>query len=200
VIGRIQGMLIAKTPPEILIDVGGLGYEVQVPMTTLFQLPAPGETVTLLVHHAVREDAHTLYGFAAERDRELFRHLIRVTGIGPRLALTILSGMDADSFARAVQGGDLSALVALPGVGKKTAERLLVEMRDRLSGWLEQLGAAPRAVPAAPMDRAAEAEEALVSLGYKPAEAARLIAAVDSDAIDSSEELIRLALKSTLRS
>jgi Holliday junction DNA helicase RuvA len=119
-------------------------------MTTLFQLPALGETVTLVVHHAVREDAHTLYGFAAERDRELFRHLIRVTG-RPKLALTILSGMDADSFARAVQGGDLSALVALPGVGKKTAERLLVEMRDRLSGWLEQLGAAPRAVPAAPM-------------------------------------------------
>jgi Holliday junction DNA helicase RuvA len=132
-------MLIAKTPPEILIDVGGLGYEVQVPMTTLFQLPAPGETVTLLVHHAVREDAHTLYGFAAERDRELFRHLIRVTGIGPRLALTILSRP--------------------PGVGKKTAERLLVEMRDLC--------------PAGYVGRPAVREQMEIFIGYKPAEAAR---------------------------
>jgi Holliday junction DNA helicase RuvA len=199
-IGRISGILLHKQGTEVLVDVGGVGYELQVPMTTLFQLPAPGQAVTLVTHHAVREDAHTLYGFVSDRDRELFRHLIRVSGVGPKLALTILSGMDSDSFARAVHAGDLTALVALPGVGKKTAERLLVEMRDRLGDWLKTLEAsapAPSAKPA--KDKVGEAEEALVSLGYKPAEAARLIAAVDDDSIGRSEELIRLALKSTLR-
>lgn len=201
-IGRITGQLLRKHPPEILVDVGGVGYELQVPMTTLYQLPALGETVCLVTHHAVREDAQTLYGFAAERDRELFRHLIKVSGVGPKLALTILSGMDGDSFARAVHAGDLSALVALPGVGKKTAERLLVEMRDRMASWLEGLGAAAVALPgAAPaMDKLGDAESALIALGYKPAEAARLVAAVDSDDISDSEELIRLALRSTVRS
>lgn len=201
-IGRISGTLLHKQGTAVLVDVGGVGYELQVPMTTLFQLPASGEAVALITHHAVREDAHTLYGFAAERDRELFRHLIRVNGVGPKLALTILSGMDAESFARAVHAGDLTSLVALPGVGKKTAERLLVEMRDRLGDWLQHLKADGDSAPAAalPADKSAEAEEALVSLGYKPAEAARLIAAVDGDSIGSSEELIRLALKSTLRS
>lgn len=200
-IGRISGTLLHKQGTEVLVDVGGVGYELQVPMTTLFQLPAPGELVALVTHHAVREDAHTLYGFAGEQDRELFRHLIRVSGIGPKLALTILSGMDAPSFARAVHAGDLTSLVALPGVGKKTAERLLVEMRDRLGDWLQGVeGTAGTAAAAAPaQDKSGEAEEALISLGYKPAEAAKLIAAVDSDAIESSEELIRLALKSTLR-
>ena len=201
-IGRVSGTLLHKRGTEVLVDVGGLGYELQVPMTTLFQLPAPGEAITLITHHAVREDAHTLYGFAAERDRELFRHLIRVSGVGPKLALTILSGMDGDSFARAVRAGDLTSLVALPGVGKKTAERLLVEMRDRLADWLDDTpdGTARPAAAASASERAAEAEEALVALGYKPAEAARLIAAVDGDDIDGSEELIRRALKSTLRS
>ena len=200
-IGRISGTLLHKQPPEILVDVGGVGYELQIPMTTLFQLPALGESVTLVTHHAVREDAHTLYGFASDRDRELFRHLIKVNGVGPKLALTILSGMDGDSFARAVHAGDLTALVALPGVGKKTAERLLVEMRDKLGDWLQGLQAAPEA-EAAPLsnDKLADAEDALVALGYKPAEAARLVAAVDSDEIVDSEELIRLALRSTVRS
>ena len=202
-IGRISGTLIAKQPPEILVDVGGVGYELQVPMTTLFLLPGLGETVTLVTHHAVREDAHTLYGFATDRDRELFRHLIKVSGVGPKLALTILSGMDGDSFARAVRAGDLTALVALPGVGKKTAERLLVEMRDRLADWMEGLAGAealdtPTAAP--PSDKLSDAEDALVALGYKPAEAARLVAAVDNDDIVDSEELIRLALRSTVRS
>jgi len=200
-IGRIRGTLILRQAPLILVDVGGVGYELQVPMTTLFQLPAVGETVCLVTHHAVREDAQTLYGFAAERDRELFRHLIRVTGVGPKLALAILSGMDAQRFAQAVQGGDLSALVALPGVGKKTAERLLVEMRDRLAPWLQELQAeGPLPAAAKPEeDIGAEAEAALVALGYKPAEAARMISAVQDDCIDSSETLIRLALKATLR-
>ena len=201
-IGRITGRLVHKQPPEILIDVGGVGYELQVPMTTLFQLPPLGETVCLVTHYAVREDAHLLYGFATERDRELFRHLIRVSGVGPKLALTILSGMDGDSFARTVQAADVTALVALPGVGRKTAERLLVEMRDRLSGWLDELGtrAATTGASAPPADKLRDAEEALVALGYKPAEAARLVAAVDDEQISDSEELIRLALRSTVRS
>jgi Holliday junction DNA helicase RuvA len=201
VIGRISGTLLHKRPPEILVDVAGVGYELQVPMTTLFQLPALGETVTLVTHHAVREDAHTLYGFVAERDRELFRYLIKVSGVGPKLALTILSGMDSDSFARTVQAGDLAALVALPGVGKKTAERLLIEMRDRLSGWLELLGdtAEGAGLPAVAQNKLSDAEEALVTLGYKPAEAARMVARVDNSAITDSEELIRLALRSTVR-
>lgn len=201
-IGRIAGVLQSKQPPEILVDVGGVGYEIQVPMTTLFQLPAVGEVVTLITHHAVREDAHTLYGFAAARDRELFRHLIKVSGVGPKLALTILSGMDGNSFARAVRAGDLSALVALPGVGKKTAERLLIDMRDRVAGWLDQSGPENAGTPThvQPRDKLSDAEEALVSLGYKPAEATRLVAAVDNESISDSEELIRLALRSTLRS
>ena len=200
-IGRLSGTLLHKRPPEIVVDVGGVGYELQVPMTTLFQLPDVGETVTLVTHHAVREDAHTLYGFAGERDRELFRGLIRVSGVGPKLALTILSGMDSEHFARAVQGGDLSALVALPGVGKKTAERLLVEMRDRIAPWREpgDAGAAPSAAAAPRRDKRADAEQALVALGYKPAEAARLVTAVDDERIGDSEELIRLALRSTVR-
>ena len=199
-IGSLRGVLVAKQPPEILVDVGGIGYELQVPMTTLFQLPALGEEVALVTHFAVREDAQVLYGFIDPRDRELFRNLVRVSGVGPKLALAILSGMDADSFVRCVQRDDAASLVALPGVGRKTAERLLVEMRDRLKDWLED-PAAPAATPAAgrPADITADAEGALVALGYKPAEAARLVAAVNDDSIGDSEELIRRALRSTVR-
>ena len=200
-IGRLSGTLLHKRPPEIVVDVGGVGYELQVPMTTLFQLPGVGETVTLVTHHAVREDAHTLYGFANERERELFRRLIKVSGVGPKLALAVLSGMDSEHFARAVRSGDVSALVALPGVGKKTAERLLVEMRDRIApGRAPGEAGAPSTTTAGPgSDKLADAEQALVALGYKPAEAARLVAAVDDERIGDSEELIRLALRSTVR-
>jgi Holliday junction DNA helicase RuvA len=199
-IGSLRGVLVAKQPPEILVDVGGIGYELQVPMTTLFQLPALGQEVALVTHFAVREDAQVLYGFIDVRDRELFRNLVRVSGVGPKLALAILSGMDADSFVRCVQRDDTASLVALPGVGRKTAERLLVEMRDRLKDWLDD-AAAPAATPAAdrPADITADAEGALVALGYKPAEAARLVAAVNDDSIGDSEELIRRALRSTVR-
>jgi len=141
-IGRIRGNLIHKQPPVILVEVGGVGYELQVPMTTLFQLPELGTEVSLVTHFVVREDAQLLYGFIHEADRTLFRQLIKVSGVGPKLALTILSGMDSNSFVRCVQRDDISSLVALPGVGKKTAERLLVEMRDRLQDWLAQ-GQAP---------------------------------------------------------
>ena len=199
-IGRIRGTLVHKQPPDILVEVGGVGYELQVPMTTLFQLPELGAEVSLVTHFVVREDAQLLYGFIDERDRTLFRRLIKVSGVGPKLALTILSGMDSNSFARCVQRDDVSSLVALPGVGKKTAERLLVEMRDKLKDWLEQADAGlpgGGGVTIAPVtDMVADAEGALIALGYKPAEACRMVAAVNDDSIADSEELIRRALKS----
>ena len=200
-IGRIRGQLVLKQPPDILVEVGGVGYELQVPMTTLFQLPQLGDEVSLVTHFVVREDAQLLYGFIDERDRSLFRQLIKVSGVGPKLALTILSGMDSRSFARCVQRDDISSLVALPGVGKKTAERLLVEMRDKLKDWLGGAdvddGLPPGGIGLAPVtDFVADAEGALIALGYKPQEASRVVAAVNDDSIEGSEELIRRALKS----
>ncbi|EED34231.1 Holliday junction DNA helicase RuvA [Luminiphilus syltensis NOR5-1B] len=198
-IGRIRGILAAKHPPEIVVDVGGVGYEIQVPMTTLFQLPDIGTEVSLVTHFVVREDAQQLFGFVSEVDRRLFRELIKVSGVGPRLALTLLSGMDAREFSRCLQRDDVASLVALPGVGKKTAERLLVEMRDKAGKWLGELspemattvGVAPGP---APDDAREEAEQALVALGYKLADASRLVASVD-DSGASSEQLIRRALQ-----
>lgn len=203
-IGRIRGTLAHKRPPEILVDIGGVGYEIQVPMTTLFRLPELGSEVSLVTHFVVREDAQLLYGFIDEQDRTLFRELIKVNGVGPKLALTILSGMDAGNFVRCVQRDDISALMALPGVGKKTAERLLVEMRDKLKDWLAQAasgdpGAETPVLDSPPTDIAADAEEALVALGYKPQIASRMVSAINDDSINDSEELIRRALKSTIR-
>ena len=200
-IGRIRGTLVHKQPPDILVEVGGVGYELQVPMTTLFQLPELGAEVSLVTHFVVREDAQLLYGFIDEQDRSLFRQLIRVSGVGPKLALTILSGMDSASFARCVQRDDITSLVALPGVGKKTAERLLVEMRDKLKDWLGQVEVAGTPVAGGieiePVtDMVADAEGALIALGYKPTEASRVVAAVNDDSVADSEELIRRALKS----
>jgi Holliday junction DNA helicase RuvA len=200
-IGRIRGQLVLKQPPDILVEVGGVGYEIQVPMTTLFQLPQLGAEVSLVTHFVVREDAQLLYGFIDERDRSLFRQLIKVSGVGPKLALTILSGMDSRSFARCVQRDDISSLVALPGVGKKTAERLLVEMRDKLKDWLGAAdvddGLQRGGLDLAPVTNfVADAEGALIALGYKPQEASRVVAAVNDDSIEGSEELIRRALKS----
>lgn len=200
-IGHIRGTLLARQAPEILVEVGGIGYEMQVPMTTLYQLPELGETVTLLTHFVVREDAQQLFGFADAADRRLFRELIKVSGVGPRLALTLLSGMDAADFARCLQRDDVAALVALPGVGRKTAERLLVEMRDKAGDWLDELS--PGADDMQPLqdiaaiqpDQRAEAEQALVALGFKLTEAAKLIASADALPNASSEDLIRLALK-----
>jgi Holliday junction DNA helicase RuvA len=170
-------------------------------MTTLFQLPELGAEVSLLTHFVVREDAQLLYGFIDERDRSLFRQLIKVSGVGPKLALTILSGMDSTSFARCVQRDDISALVALPGVGKKTAERLLVEMRDKMKDWLGQIDAVEGirpggTVPVPVTSIISDAEGALVALGYKPQDASRMVAAVNDDSAANSEDLIRRALKS----
>ena len=200
-IGQIRGTLIGRQAPEILVDVGGIGYEIQVPMTTLYQLPGLGQPVVLLTHFVVREDAQQLFGFVDAADRRLFRELIKVSGVGPRLALTLLSGMDAAAFARCLQRDDIAALVALPGVVRKTAERLLVEMRDKAGAWLDELSPESDAlsqgdgITAPSIDQRAEAEQALVALGYKLTEAAKLIASTDAAADASSQELIRLALR-----
>lgn len=199
-IGRLQGVLAEKQPPQLLLDVNGVGYEVEAPMSTFYQLPAVGERLTLHTHLVVREDAHLLFGFATESERRLFRALIKVNGVGAKLALTILSGISADEFARSVADNDTAALVRLPGVGKKTAERLIVEMRDRLADW--QSESQPLPANFAPIavggDETRDAVSALIALGYKPPEASRLVSAVSADGL-SSEELIRAALKQAVR-
>lgn len=195
-IGRITGVLIEKQAPTIVIDLQGLGYEVQVPMSTVYQLPELGQVVTLHTHFVVREDAQLLYGFADQQERSLFRALIKVNGVGPKLALTILSGIETDDFVRCVRDDDTATLVRLPGVGKKTAERLLIEMRDRLKDWhLPGSDLLSEATPAPAVDLLLDAESALIALGYKPTEASKAIAAANDGTIASSEELIRRALK-----
>jgi Holliday junction DNA helicase RuvA len=200
-IGRLRGTLALKQPPLLLLDVGGVGYEVEAPMSTFYQLPALGEQVVLHTHLVVREDAHLLFGFASESERRLFRALIKVNGVGAKLALTILSGISAGEFARCVQENDTAALVRLPGVGKKTAERLIVEMRDRLADWEGAAvlpGTAPAQAAAPASDHTRDAVSALISLGYKPPEASRLVSKVESEGL-SSEEIIRAALKLQLK-
>ncbi len=202
-IGRLVGKLLLKQAPDLLLDVNGVGYEVQAPMSTFYQLPEPGGAVCLHIHMVVREDAQLLYGFIEERDRQLFRTLIKVNGVGPKLALTILSGIEVGQFVACVHHGDTATLIKLPGVGRKTAERLLVEMRDRLKDWAPEEAASGKrqnaAHPTAGKQLLQDAESAMVALGYKPAEASRAITAVYDDTIDSSEELIRLALRAMVK-
>jgi len=197
VIGRLTGVLLEKQPPHIVLDVQGVGYELDAPMSTFYLLPALGERVTLHTHMVVREDAQLLYAFADKRGRELFRELIRLNGVGPKLALALMSGMDVDELVMAVQHQDVSALVRVPGVGKKTAERLLIELRDRFKAWEASPGSLPLvtgATTTASAKPSADAVSALISLGYKPQEASKAVSAVDEDGL-SSEELIRRALK-----
>ncbi len=202
-IGRISGILLEKQAPDLLVDVGGVGYEIQAPLTAVFELPAPGTRVELFTHLVVREDAHLLFGFTRRSDRTLFRELIKVSGVGPKLALAILSGMDAGGFARCVRDGDAAALVRLPGVGKKTAERLLIEMRDRLADWQVdglRVDAGAAALPGAGETGAQqEAESALAALGYKPQEAAKMVLAASKAGAATAEELIRAALKGMMK-
>lgn len=197
-IGRLQGILLENRAPDLLVDVGGVGYDVQAPLSTAFKLPPVGETVVLHTHLAIREDAHLLFGFGTREERSLFRALIKTSGVGPKLALAILSGMEPEQFVRSVQQKDATVLVKIPGVGKKTAERLIVEMHDRLVdlGGAERLLAMPTAPQAAPRQASAEedAESALIALGYKPQQASRAIAQVAESGMDS-EALIRAALK-----
>lgn len=197
-IGRIHGVLLEKQAPELLIDIQGLAYEVQAPMTTIYQLPEIGQSVTLYTHFVVREDAQLLYGFSDIRERLMFRTLIKVNGVGPKLALTILSGIESDDFVRCVRDNDAATLVRLPGVGKKTAERLLVEMRDRLKDWSVENSnnISNKTINQTTSNTRDEAESALVSLGYKPQDASKAITAVyEQGAGSSSEQLIRMALK-----
>ncbi|HEX7028699.1 MAG TPA: Holliday junction branch migration protein RuvA [Gammaproteobacteria bacterium] len=199
-IGRLTGVLAAKQPPALLLDVNGVGYDVDAPMSTFYKLPEIGQKVVLLVHTHVREDALQLYGFATEAERVLFRSLIRVSGVGARLALTILSGIEVNAFIRCVQLEDSTALTRLPGVGKKTAQRLIVEMKDKLeqtSAEADRIGMPAPGAEATPIE---EAVTALIALGYKPPEASRMVRAAQSaaGANGSAEEIIRLALKSAL--
>ena len=193
-IGLLRGRILSRQPPWLLLEVNGVGYEVEAPMSTFYDLPAGDEPVVLYTHLMVRDDAHTLFGFARERDRALFRMLLKVNGVGGKMALAILSGMTADEFSLNVQSGDVAALTRLPGVGKKTAERLIIEMRDRL----EKLEGAslPAGTPASAAGAAADADavDALVALGYRPAEASRMVRAVFEPELDT-EALIRAALQ-----
>jgi Holliday junction DNA helicase RuvA len=205
-IGRIRGTLAEKQPPEILVDVAGVGYEIHMPMTSFYQLPAVGEEVVVYTHFVVREDAQLLFGFADKMERGLFRELIKANGVGPKLGLAILSGMSATQFLASVQNEDVSALVSLPGIGKKTAERLVVELKDRLAkfGKAQSIAVPP---PSADLlspntivevnDAREEAQSALIALGYKPVQASKLVESVYTQGMES-EALIREALKAAI--
>lgn len=200
-IGLLRGKLLEKSPPDLLLDVNGVGYEVQAPMTTFYSLPGIGGEVTLYTHLSISENLHQLFGFIRVRDRSLFRTLIKVNGVGPKLAISILSGMEADDIARCVRDNNTVALTKVPGIGKKTAERLVVELKDRLKNWdlpHAALASSGDTLPLTVTDDAyVEAESALIALGYKPVDASKMIAkALHLQPEATSEELIRLALKS----
>jgi Holliday junction DNA helicase RuvA len=193
-IGSLRGVIQAKAPPQLMIDVGGVGYELEAPMSTFFHLPAIGQEVSLLTHLVVREDAHLLYGFGTPDERRLFRALLKVSGVGPKIALALLSGISVEAFAQCIVNHDVAALIRVPGIGRKTAERLFVEMRDRI-GTLNGATGMPSDADASPE---AEALSALVGLGYKPAEAARLLKGTEPGS-HTTEELIRRALRGAAR-
>lgn len=203
-IGYLRGELAEKQPPVLVIDVQGVGYEVEAPMSTFYRLPALGSSVKLHTHFVVREDAQLLYGFSTLQERAFFRTLIKVNGVGPKMALTILSGIEAEDFARCVAHDDTASLVRLPGVGKKTAERLIVEMRDKMKDWApehQSAGAETALSLSAPVakDGRQEAESALVALGYKPAQATKAISSAAKEVPEADVEgLIRHALKAMI--
>tara|TARA_B110000881_G_scaffold214502_1_gene227027 strand:- start:575 stop:1189 length:615 start_codon:yes stop_codon:yes gene_type:complete len=203
VIGRLRGILIEKIAPEILIECAGIGYEVTMPMTSIYALPNVEEEAVVYTHFVVREDAQLLYGFANKTERKLFRLVIKVNGVGPKLGLAILSSMSADQFVHCVNANDLTSIIKIPGVGKKTAERLLIEMRDRLKDWhcdnpdsaLDGFTVTPQNQQQHVNDEKADAVNALISLGYKPTQAEKSVKAIFT-ADMKSETIIRLALKS----
>jgi len=199
-IGRLRGILLEKQAPQLLVDVQGVAYEVEASMSTFYQLPGTGETVTLHTHLVVREDAQLLYGFYAETERQLFRRLIRISGVGPKLALTILSGVSADEFTRCILHNDAKALTNLPGVGKKTAERLIVELQDKLGDDIKTAlpGEVSNIAGIKPfeMNPVSDAVSALVSLGYKAQEASRMVRMVETEGLET-EAIIRAALQSS---
>ncbi len=200
-IGFLRGILVHKAPPFLVLDVQGVGYEVEAPMTTFYDLPAINSEIKLHTHLVVREDAHILFGFSAEAERTLFRTLIKVNGVGPKLALTILSGQSAEEFHRCIQDNDTQALVRLPGVGKKTAERLVIEMRDRLPDLADSAATGTNktgAAAPAPGNPKQEAVSALCSLGYKPLDAGKMVQNISAEG-KSCEDIIRLALQGAVR-
>ncbi len=200
-IGRLAGTLIQKSPPLLIIDIHGVGYEVQAPMSTFYQLPELDQPVVLLIHMVVREDAQLLYGFYNESERRLFKTLIKVNGVGPKLALAILSGISVAEFVQVINDNDESGLIRLPGIGKKTAQRLIVEMQDRLSDWqIDNVSDQEKTSTSADQspskqDIIKEATSALIALGYKPAEAAKMISRIDKQD-QTTESLIKYALRS----
>ncbi len=199
-IGFLRGKLVAKQPPQLVVDVGGVGYELDAPMSTFYGLPGTGSDVHLFTHLVVREDAHILFGFGSDRERRMFRELLKVSGIGPKLALSILSGINVDELLMCVTVADADSLVRIPGVGRKTAERLLIEMRDRVKGFGE-LSGLPQFTQANGQSGSgaqSEAFSALVALGYKPIEITKLLKAVDPS-VTSVEEIIRHALKAAVQ-
>ncbi len=194
-IGFLRGKLVSKSPPQLVVDVQGVGYEVEAPMTTFYDLPALGEDIKLFTHLVVREDAHILFAFSTENDQGMFRTLIKVNGVGPKLALTILSGQSAEEFHRCIHDNDVQALVRLPGIGKKTAERLIIEMRDRLpdiseSSASNQGGTSSQTIK----NPKQEAISALCALGYKPQDASKMVQNI-SQQDKTCEDIIRLALQ-----
>jgi Holliday junction DNA helicase RuvA len=197
-IGFLRGMVHEKKAPHMVIDINGVGYDVETPMSSFFNLPAVGEPVTLRTHLVVREDAHILYGFLTEQERTLFRSLIKVNGVGPKVALGILSGVSVDDFCLWVSDNNVAALVRLPGIGKKTAERLIIDMRDRLPEQTAGLAAVPSGVVTKKVSAMEEAISALIALGYKPQDAEKRARAVASEDA-SSEQIIRSALQSAVK-
>ena len=196
-IGRLKGVLVYKSPPQLMVDVNGVGYELSAPMSTFYDLPEVGREVTLSTHYAVKEDGVALYGFLTEGERRLFREVQKVTGVGAKIALAVLSGASVDEFARLVQSGDITALTRIPGIGKKTAERMVVELRDRAADFAGGGAVFAGGGGAVPADPATEASVALQQLGYKPAEVQRMLKQAEPG--DSAEDIIRKALKSVLR-
>jgi holliday junction DNA helicase RuvA len=194
VIGFVRGKLAIKAPPHLTVDVGGVGYDIEAPMSTFYTLPAVGSDVRLLTHLVVREDAHILYGFGSQEERALFRNLLKVSQVGPKLALAILSGVSVEGFATLVKLQDTAALQKIPGVGRKTAERVLMEMRDRL----EAIAESSAIMPAGGNGTEGEAWSALVALGYKPAEVTQMLKPFAGQG-GSTEELIRRALQGQVR-
>ena len=195
-IGRLRGILVSKQPPWLLVEVGGVGYELEAPMSTIYDLPPTGKEVILLTHYAVKEDSVALYGFLHEAERALFRNLQKVSGIGAKIALSVLSGVSTNDFARLVQAGDVVALTKIPGIGKKTAERMVVELRDRVDAVGVRLPVSTLG-EALPVDPVGEATVALQQLGYKPVEASRLVQKAAAEG-DSAETIIRKALRAAL--
>jgi Holliday junction DNA helicase RuvA len=200
-IGYLKGRLAAKQPPSLMIEVNGVGYELEAPMSTFYGLPGVGEPVALFTHLVVREDAHILFGFASEGERRLFRGLLKISGVGPKIALGLLSGVSVEEFLRIVEAEDVAMLTRIPGIGRKTAERLIIEMRDSV----QKLNAATTGetvafggAAAAAVSPQGEAFNALIALGYKPPEATRLLKAADEPGL-STTEIIRRALKAAAK-